>query len=203
MDWLKRNPALARNVASQDRSMPPYRTIAYIIMQSCHLCRMIVSFQVPCFNFQLYSRHTKLPGRKRAVPAGGTRRTAIACARRAVSVGPFSDAFHLPCWSCRGPVQVPPFGTTGSLPRMLSMGNTYKTGFLWSNSYRILELTGASQPIKRKNQNYSNNWFNRYNQHNVNINGTYLKLSLFLSKTVADCLKLSQSSKIVAMCLNL
>ena len=33
--------------------------------------------------------------------------------------------------------------------------------------------------------------------------GTYLKLSQFLSKTVADCLKLSQSSKIVAMCLNL
>ena len=34
--------------------------------------------------------------------------------------------------------------------------------------------------------------------------GTYLKLSLFfLSKTVSDCLKLSQSSKIVAMCLNL
>ena len=33
--------------------------------------------------------------------------------------------------------------------------------------------------------------------------GTYLKLSPFLSKTVADCLKLSQSSKIVAMCLNL
>ena len=28
-------------------------------------------------------------------------------------------------------------------------------------------------------------------------------MSLFLSKTVADCLKLSQSSKIVAMCLNL
>ena len=32
--------------------------------------------------------------------------------------------------------------------------------------------------------------------------GSYLKLYLFLSKTVADCLKLSQSSKIVAMCLN-
>ena len=37
----------------------------------------------------------------------------------------------------------------------------------------------------------------------VTIYGTYLKLSLFLSKTVADCLKLSRSSKIVAMCLNL
>ena len=35
------------------------------------------------------------------------------------------------------------------------------------------------------------------------LEGTYLKLSQFLSKTVADCLKLSQSSKIVAMCLNL
>ena len=31
----------------------------------------------------------------------------------------------------------------------------------------------------------------------------FLFLSLFLSKTVADCLKLSRSSKIVAMCLNL
>ena len=37
----------------------------------------------------------------------------------------------------------------------------------------------------------------------VHKRGTYLKLSLFLSKTVADRLKLSQSSKIVAMCLSL
>ena len=37
----------------------------------------------------------------------------------------------------------------------------------------------------------------------VTCQGTYLKLSLFLSNTVADCLKLSQSSKIVGMCLNL
>ena len=39
--------------------------------------------------------------------------------------------------------------------------------------------------------------------HHKGAARTCLKLSLFLSKTVADCIKLSQSSKIVAMCLNL
>jgi hypothetical protein len=47
-----------------------------------------------------------------------------------------------------GKVPVSPTGTTGSFPRIFSMGMTKRTGFLRSSSYTTRPELGESQPVK-------------------------------------------------------
>ena len=72
----------------QTGTMPPYKTVAYIIMQFCHVCGMQVSFQVLYFNLQLYSRHKKLPDWKRARPRRGAARAGHGHVPRGSAPGP-------------------------------------------------------------------------------------------------------------------
>ena len=55
----------------QTGPMPPYSTVAYIIMQICHFCGMHNFVSGPSFQLPLYSRHTTPPGWKHARPRRG------------------------------------------------------------------------------------------------------------------------------------
>ena len=85
MDWLNRNLASARNVASATGPIPPYSTVAYIIMQFCHFCGMHSFVSGPLFQFAALQQHTNCPAGRApvravsaaALPAPATSRGAV------------------------------------------------------------------------------------------------------------------------------
>ena len=82
---MNRNLASARNVASATGPIPPYSTVAYIIMQFCHFCGMHSFVSGPLFQFAALQQHTNCPAGRApvravsaaALPAPATSRGAV------------------------------------------------------------------------------------------------------------------------------